>query len=214
MIRLFTPFDLDFHTVPLFSYFLFICFFLRQVSLYNIISSFRYQILSGLKMFFSSLRTRPFGKGGQNLFTSSMMFLFVLNFFSVLSFNFALTSQVRVVLFISISSWLRFLIYYVFCNLKGFISHCIPQGTPIYMAWFIFLVELVRLLIRPITLAVRLTANILAGHLLIILLSKLAFSYTLIAPIYAGLNLVEIFVSIIQSYIFATLICLYYSEAV
>jgi len=82
---------------------------------------------------------------------------------------------------------------------------------------FMVLIELVRNLIRPITLCVRLTANMIAGHLLMSLLGgaliKVSLHSSLImisAPIV--LRILEGAVAFIQSYVFITLITLYTAE--
>lgn len=94
--------------------------------------------------------------------------------------------------------------------------HLIPVGTPFALVFFMFLIELVRNLIRPITLSVRLLANVLSGHLLIVLLSYMVSFFRLTGFFgfffYSLLVSVELLVSLIQSYIFCTLVCLYYSE--
>lgn len=56
-------------------------------------------------------------------------------------------------------------------------------------------------------------ANILAGHLLMILLSSLVFRLNLSGVFYIGLNMVEMFVACIQSYIFTVIIILYYRDS-
>jgi F-type H+-transporting ATPase subunit a len=93
----------------------------------------------------------------------------------------------------------------------------VPQGTPRILIPFIVCIETIRNIIRPGTLAVRLTANIIAGHLLLTLigntgnnLSTLLISFLLISQI--ALLLLEAAVAIIQSYVFAVLSTLYSRE--
>jgi len=50
-------------------------------------------------------------------------------------------------------------------------AHLVPKGTPVLLIPFIVLIELVRGVIRPFTLAVRLAANIVAGHLILVLVA-------------------------------------------
>lgn len=138
--------------------------------------------------------------------------LFIFNFFSVGPYYFSLTSQIRIVLFLSFRIWGSIFGFYFLKNFKGSLSHIVPEGTPLFLVWFIFLIEIIRNLIRPLTLIVRLVANILAGHLLIILLSFLVWYNYLTFIGYLILNIVEIFVSLIQCYIFVTITYLYYSE--
>ena len=92
-----------------------------------------------------------------------------------------------------------------------------PLGTPYALIPFMVVIELIRSLIRPGTLAVRLAANIVAGHLLLTLLGSLAPQVNLIILIalLSGLVLLitlECAVALIQSYVFSILITLYIEE--
>jgi len=93
----------------------------------------------------------------------------------------------------------------------------VPQGTPSFLINFIVLIELTRTIIRPITLCVRLTANIVAGHLLITLLNNFliqrripAFFFIRATPFI--LTVLERAVAFIQAYVFVTLVTLYANE--
>jgi len=95
--------------------------------------------------------------------------------------------------------------------------HLVPQGTPNILIFFIVLIETIRNLIRPRTLAVRLTANMIAGHLLITLISStgnfliILFLFIMLL-IQCLLIILELRVSIIQAYVFSVLITLYRAE--
>jgi F-type H+-transporting ATPase subunit a len=96
-------------------------------------------------------------------------------------------------------------------------QHLVPQGTPSILIPFIVLIESIRNVIRPGTLAVRLSANIIAGHLIISLLgNQVANSENsiLILLIFIQILLIilETAVAVIQAYVFATLSTLYCSE--
>jgi len=95
----------------------------------------------------------------------------------------------------------------------------VPQGTPSFLINFIVLIELTRTLIRPITLCVRLTANIVAGHLLITLLNNFLIQRNLTVLFRLGLapfilTVLESAVAFIQAYVFVTLITLYAASIV
>jgi F-type H+-transporting ATPase subunit a len=98
------------------------------------------------------------------------------------------------------------------------LAHLIPQSTPLVLIPVIVLIETTRNLIRPATLAIRLTANIIAGHLLITLLGNQVANnenmvtepIMLLIPIL--LLTLEFAVAIIQSYVFSVLVTLYSSE--
>jgi F-type H+-transporting ATPase subunit a len=93
----------------------------------------------------------------------------------------------------------------------------VPQRTPGVLIPFIVLIERIRNIIRPGTLAVRLTANIIAGHLLITLLGNQTASasrFLLVSLIFVQILLLtlERAVALIQSYVFAVLSTLYSRE--
>ena len=102
-------------------------------------------------------------------------------------------------------------------QLQTSLSHLVPTGTPFPLAPVIALIELVSRLIRPLTLSVRLVANMVAGHLLLSLLSSNSpnlsvalLSIVLIALL--ALSVLESAVAVIQSYVFRVLSLLYVNE--
>jgi F-type H+-transporting ATPase subunit a len=97
------------------------------------------------------------------------------------------------------------------------LAHLVPLGTPGVLIPFMVLIETIRNVIRPGTLAVRLAANIIAGHLLLVLLGNQG--PTLASSLLAFLLITQILllvleraVAVIQSYVFAVLTTLYSSE--
>lgn len=97
------------------------------------------------------------------------------------------------------------------------LAHFVPQGTPGALMPFMVLIERVRGLIRPMTLAVRLAANMIAGHLLLVLLGGAISIFSplgLVSAVVAQIALVvlETAVACIQAYVFAVLITLYARE--
>lgn len=96
-------------------------------------------------------------------------------------------------------------------------SHLIPQGTPGPLIPFMVYIELISNIIRPGTLAIRLSANMIAGHLLLTLLGNTGVSLSLLilnVLIITQILLLtlETAVAFIQSYVFAILITLYSTE--
>lgn len=96
-------------------------------------------------------------------------------------------------------------------------AHLVPQGTPAALIPFIVVIETISNIIRPGTLAIRLAANIIAGHLLLTLLGgtgpSLSLSIlTLLIFSQILLLILESAVAIIQSYVFAVLRTLYTRE--
>merc|ERR1712025_554543 len=95
-------------------------------------------------------------------------------------------------------------IVYQYNNL---LAHLVPLGTPSFLMPVIVIIERVRNVIRPATLAIRLAANIVAGHLLLTLLGSQG-------PLLRVSLLLEVAVACIQSYVFTVLSSLYLAELI
>lgn len=100
---------------------------------------------------------------------------------------------------------------------KKALAHLVPIGTPILLMPFMVVIERVRNLIRPGTLAVRLAANIIAGHLLLTLIRRAirpqrVLNRLRVLGVQRRLVLLEAAVALIQAYVFMTLRALYARE--
>lgn len=158
-------------------------------------------------------------KGRTLLFISLFSLIIFNNFIGLFPYIFTRTSHITLTLSLALPLWLRFIIYGWFININHIFTHLVPQGTPPVLIPFIVCIETIRNLIRPGTLAIRLSANIIAGHLLLTLLgntgpylSSILINILLITQIL--LLVLEIAVSLIQSYVFAILTTLYSREVV
>lgn len=156
-------------------------------------------------------------KGNNKIIQTTITILLLLNLIALLPQTIALTSQGTLTLGIAITIWLLSILFRITKKPKRLIIHLTPQGTPIQLINFIVIVEIIRTIIRPITLCVRLTANITAGHLLISLLRNFFLSLSktskfILTLIPILLTILERRVAIIQAYVFTTLISLYAAE--
>lgn len=155
-----------------------------------------------------------------NIIILIALFLIILfnNFIGLFPYIFTASRHIRFCLSLSLSIWLSIIIYRLFNFFNDLISHLTPHGTPFILIPFIVIIESISLLIRPLTLAIRLTANIIAGHLLLCLLgstgNSINRSLIIILMIITQLLLyiLEISVSIIQAYVFSILTTLYRRE--
>lgn len=141
----------------------------------------------------------------------------VYNFIALFPHLFSVTSHMLVTLPLSYTFWLGIILFRWVSSLKHFLSHLIPAGTPLALISFIVLVETLSNLIRPLALTFRLTANMMAGHLLISLIGgaliSLPFSFLFLGSLIQSLLVfIELGVSVIQAYVFSTLLLLYLSE--
>lgn len=139
------------------------------------------------------------------------------NFIGLFPYIFTRTSHLSLTLTLALPLWVRFIIYGWINNTIHILAHLVPQGTPPVLIPFIVCIETIRNIIRPGTLAVRLAANIIAGHLLMTLLGNTGRSLSIIIVNFLviaqlALLILESAVSIIQSYVFAVLSTLYSRE--
>jgi len=129
-------------------------------------------------------------------------FVPVLNYIN--TFHFRLTYFVPVVLILLLKEYVHF------------VKHLIPYGAPLWLFIVLPLIELFSFLIRPLTLCIRLSTNLCAGHIIIYILSNFALSLEIpnvrVHFIVSALTLLEFVISILQAYIFCRLIVLYYEE--
>lgn len=146
-------------------------------------------------------------------------FIFTCNFLGMTPYAFTATSQVAVTLSLAMISFLAVTIFAIARNgLFGFLHMFLPSGVPLWMAPAIFIIEFFSFLIRPITLSVRLFANMVAGHVLLKVIAGFVISLGAILGILPfAFSVVmtgfELFVAVLQAYIFAILVCAYLSEA-
>lgn len=148
-----------------------------------------------------------------------LIFLIILliNFLALYPQIFSITSHLTITLPLSLISWLAIVTFGWIKNTNHILAHLVPQGTPGALISFIVIIEITRNLIRPITLCVRLTANLIAGHLLISLLGNSLISISSILAVLRSftpliLTVLESAVACIQAYVFITLITLYITE--
>lgn len=126
-----------------------------------------------------------------------------------------MTAHISVSYTTSLIIWLGIIAFGWINNFKNIVSHIVPTGTPVQLINFIVIIELVRNLIRPITLSVRLSANMVAGHLLMSLLANFCLSRKfniLMSWSILILTILEVAVALIQAYVFITLVTLYSTE--
>nr|YP_011021941.1 ATP synthase F0 subunit 6 [Forficulitermes planifrons]WQM47328.1 ATP synthase F0 subunit 6 [Forficulitermes planifrons]WQM47341.1 ATP synthase F0 subunit 6 [Forficulitermes planifrons]WQM47354.1 ATP synthase F0 subunit 6 [Forficulitermes planifrons] len=154
-----------------------------------------------------------------NSFILASLFLMILtnNFLGLFPYIFTSTSHLTLTLTLALPMWMSFMLFGWIKNTNHMFEHLVPQGTPSMLMPFMVIIETISNLIRPGTLAVRLAANMIAGHLLLTLLGSNgpSMSHTLLTVLIIAqilLLILEAAVAIIQSYVFAILSTLYSSE--
>ncbi|YP_009756929.1 ATP synthase F0 subunit 6 (mitochondrion) [Peromyscus eremicus] len=159
----------------------------------------------------------PKGRTWSLMLVSLMMFIGSTNLLGLLPHTFTPTTQLSMNLGMAIPLWAGAVILGFRHKLKSSLAHFLPQGTPISLIPMLIIIETISLFIQPMALAVRLTANITAGHLLIHLIGGATLVLMSISPptasitfiILALLTILEFAVALIQAYVFTLLVSLY-----
>nr|APF46566.1 ATP6 [Dicrurus ludwigii] len=183
--------------------------------------------LSTLQLWLTNLITKqlmmPLDKKGHKwalILTSLMMFLLLINLLGLLPYTFTPTTQLSMNLALAFPLWLATLLTGLRNQPSISLGHLLPEGTPTPLIPALILIETISLLIRPLALGVRLTANLTAGHLLIQLISTATVALASTMPMVSLITLLVLFlltilevaVAMIQAYVFVLLLSLYLQE--
>nr|BAJ24469.1 ATP synthase F0 subunit 6 [Orestes mouhotii] len=166
---------------------------------------------------FKMLMNMNYNKGTTLLFTSLFMMIMINNTLGLFPHIFTSTSHMVMTLSLSMPIWLSFMMFGWIKNTESMFTHLLPTGTPSVLMPFMVCIETISNMIRPGTLAVRLAANMIAGHLIMTLLGNTTLTTsTIMLPVMITIQMMlmmlETAVAIIQGYVFAVLTTLYASE--
>nr|YP_010718879.1 ATP synthase F0 subunit 6 [Onychoteuthis compacta]YP_010718890.1 ATP synthase F0 subunit 6 [Onychoteuthis compacta]WDQ44482.1 ATP synthase F0 subunit 6 [Onychoteuthis compacta]WDQ44493.1 ATP synthase F0 subunit 6 [Onychoteuthis compacta] len=164
-------------------------------------------------------RSYSMNLGGFNLLVSSL-FITIINFnmLGLMPYVFSTTSHLAMTFTLALPLWLCLIISSYVNNPYSSLAFMLPLGTPSFLIPFLPIIETLSIMVRPITLSIRLAANISAGHIILTLIgdyltiSMLSNSYvvsSLVMFIQVGYFIFEIGIGIIQGYIFSLLVTLY-----
>jgi len=155
------------------------------------------------------------------------LFVFVLmgNLLGLLPKSFTFTSHLAVTGALALSVFLMVIIFGFVNHGTKFLSLFVPSGVPIFILPFIIVLELISFFVRPLTLSVRLFANMMAGHMILKIIAGFAVAAASMAswgfmigfvPSFVGMLMLlfELLVAFIQAYVFAILSCVYLKDAV
>ena len=172
----------------------------------------------------SSQAFRSFGVnigGFINIVSGLFLFLIVINLSGLIPYVFSPTRHLAVSLSLGLPLWLSLIVSAVVYNPSSVIAGLLPMGAPAPLNPFLVIIETVSIMVRPITLSVRLTANIRAGHIVLTLIGNYLtasffissiFSIAFLVSIQILYTIFEFGIRLIQAYIFCLLITLYSDE--
>nr|YP_010324863.1 ATP synthase F0 subunit 6 [Ixodes nuttallianus]UNO53784.1 ATP synthase F0 subunit 6 [Ixodes nuttallianus] len=219
MMNLFSIFDPS--SSPNFSLNWLSCF-----SLIFLIPSWFWMVSSRYQMFWKTIFLKITEEIKNNLSLKLQKFIpiYISIFFSILMFNclglipyvFTPSSHIILTMIMAFPIWMTLMLKGWITSFSKMMTHLVPLGSPMMLTSFMVLIETISNMIRPITLSIRLSANMISGHLLIHLLSSIPFLYPksmfFVIPIMMFLMILETAVAMIQSYVFITLSSLYTNE--
>jgi len=155
------------------------------------------------------------------IFTTFNFILFC-NLLGLIPFNFTATAQIMQLFTLSLSFILSFVIIGFLRHKIGFLKLFVPKNVPIFLVPLIVVVEVLSYCLRPISLSVRLFANMLAGHTLLHIIAgfgikiiKKSFIIGIIPFIFImAIICLELAIAFIQAYVFTMLITIYLNESI
>ena len=167
------------------------------------------------------------GQGGKSYFPfifSLFMFILIGNLLGMIPYSYTFTSQIIVTITLALIIFVGVTIIALIKHKLKFFTYFFPSGVPIGLAPLLIPIEIISYFMRPVSLSVRLFANMLAGHtmmkvfagLIIMMTSasgflKIGATLPLIAVI--GLTGLEFLVAALQAYVFSILTCMYLHDA-
>ena len=161
------------------------------------------------------------GQDGMRFFPmvfSLFMFVLLSNLIGIIPYTFTVTSHIIVTFVMAFFIFIGVTLIGLARHKLHFFSLFLPPGLPIYLAPLLIPIEIIGYLTRPISLSVRLAANMMAGHTMvevfagfIVALGIFGFAPFLFVTAVYGL---EVVVAFLQAYVFAVLTCLYLSDAI
>ena len=171
-------------------------------------------------IFIANLIKDTVGSGGRPYFPfifSVFMFILVGNLYGMVPYSFTFTSHIIVTFVMALVVFVGVTVIAIVKHKMRFFTLFMPPGVPMAMAPLLVPIEIISYLSRPISLSVRLFANMLAGHTLLKVFAGVVISLGMfgVFPLafIVALTGLEIVIAMLQAYVFTILTCLYLNDA-
>ena len=178
--------------------------------------------------FIHNMAVETIGENGTKFFPFVFaIFFFILagNYLGLLPYSFTFTSHIVVTFAMAMMVFVVALLASFRYQGVKFFAHFMPQGAPVWLAPLLIPIEILSFLSRPVSLSIRLFANMMAGHVLLEVFAGFAIMLAglgvlgktiAVAPVAidVALTALELLVGVLQAYVFAILTCIYLREAV
>jgi F-type H+-transporting ATPase subunit a len=148
------------------------------------------------------------------------LFMFILagNLLGMIPYSYTFTSQIIVTFAMAMTVFVGVTIVALVKHGTHFFSFFFPSGAPVYMAPLLIPIEILSYLSRPVSLSVRLFANMMAGHTMMKVFGGfvVALGVAGVFPlaVLVGLTVFEVLVAVLQAYVFTILTCIYLHDAI
>ncbi|MEF3367206.1 F0F1 ATP synthase subunit A [Methylocystis sp. 9N] len=151
-------------------------------------------------------------------------FILIANLIGLIPYTYSVTSQIVVTFAFAAFVILLVVLYGVYRHGFGFLKLFVPHGVPLPVLFVLVPIEIISFLSRPISLSVRLFANILAGHITLavfggfVMMLLGAGAWAALAPVplaaIVALYALELLVACLQAFVFSVLTCVYLNDAI
>lgn len=150
---------------------------------------------------------------------TTFMFVLACNLMGMMPYSFAVTSHIAVTFALAGFIFLAVTVIAILKHGTKFFGFFLPHGTPWWIAPLMIFIELFSYLARPVSLSIRLAANMMAGHIMLKVVAGFVISLGWLfgwAPLafLVGFSGFEVFIAILQAYIFTVLTCIYLNDAI
>jgi len=181
----------------------------------------------GYEFVFSTLKEAA-GQQGMKFFPlvfSLFVFILVANFIGLFPYFYTVTTQLVITFALAMLVIATVIIYGFYKHGLQFLRLFVPSGVPVVLVPLVTLIEVISFLSRPISLSVRLFANMLAGHITLKVFAGFCVSLAALGPVGVGgsflplvmtiaITALEFLVAFLQAYVFTVLTCMYLNDAV
>lgn len=171
--------------------------------------------------FISNMVSDNIGDKGRKFFPLIFtLFTFLLfgNMLGMLPYSFTFTSHIIVTFVLAMFVFLLVTLLGIFIHGFKFFGLFVPKGVPMLMLPLMIPIEIISYLSRPISLSVRLFANMMAGHTMLKIFAGFIFPLGIfgVAPLMVdvALTALEVLIAFLQAYVFTILTCLYLNESI
>jgi F-type H+-transporting ATPase subunit a len=171
--------------------------------------------------FIANMISDNIGEKGHKFFPLIFtLFAFILfgNMLGMLPYGFTFTSHIIVTFVLAIFIFLFVTLLGIFIHGFKFFGLFVPKGVPMLMLPLMIPIEIISYLSRPISLSVRLFANMMAGHTMLKIFAGFIVPLGIfgVAPLLVGVALtaLEVLIAFLQAYVFTILTCIYLNEAI